>query len=62
MNLVHILVTLLVMLGAWPLVFTGRFLNTRATEPTIIYYARALFVVVVVLLLLTFIGTIPNKL
>lgn len=62
MYLSYILVVALVLLGAWPLVFTGRFLNTRATEPTIIYYSRVLFILLAVVTLLVFTGTIPDKL
>ena len=62
MTLTMILLGLLVILGAWALLFTSHFLNVRQTQGTVILVARVLYIICVVILILVLIGAIPDKL
>lgn len=61
MSLATIFITTIIVIGLWPLFFTSGFDDSRRRVPSIITLIRILFVLCVVLLLLIWVGAIPNK-
>jgi uncharacterized membrane protein len=60
MTISAVFVVILIICGGWALVLTGRMLNTRQTQPSVLLCVRVLFILSVTLLILTQMGAIQN--
>jgi hypothetical protein len=60
MTLSALFVVAITFIGGWALIFTGRLLNVRQTQPSLLLVIRVLFIIAAVVLSLIWIGAIPN--